>query len=317
MGGGGPKETTSTNVTKTEPPGYIAPYAIELANRSGQLANRPYTPYPGVQVAPLNAYHQTAMNTGAQRAVAGSPSVRSAQNMVGNTLGGDYLGKGAYSNSIAGVDNPYLNNVVNNSNQDIVKAFQSGVIPQTNANFARSGAFGGSAWQQANSENSRQLVNELAKNTSNIRYQDYMNQQQLAENLANRQTQMYGNERANMLNAAGQSIPLANQDYTDVQNLLGIADISRDYEQTLANQNYQNFLNEQNWPLQNLDILANAIRTSMGGGTTSVSSAALPSVNPTASMIGGGLAGGTLGYALGGNTGGAVGAGLGALASYL
>ncbi|MFA5135689.1 MAG: hypothetical protein WC505_07960 [Patescibacteria group bacterium] len=316
--GGGTTTSTGTTITKSEPPEYIKPYSVELANRANSLSNRPYQGYGGEQVAALNEYHNAGMSTIANRANGGDATFNAANGQARNTLNGGYLGQGAYGNAMAGVDNKYLNDVINNTNSDVVRAFQNGTMPQTDASFARSGAFGGSAWQQANAENNRQMASELAKNTSNLRMQDYQTQQQLAENMAERQTGAWGAERGNMMGMVGAGQQLSNQVYTDAQNMLGVGDIYRDYQQTLDNQNYQNFLNQQNWPLQNLDILSNAIRTSMGGGGTSTQTGTMPTVNRTASMIGGGMAGAGLGSALGGGGyGTAAGAGLGALAGLL
>lgn len=315
--GGGNTTSTGTSISKVEPPDYIKPYSIQLANRSAALSNRPYQPYTGEQVAPLNAQHNLGLNMVQHRATNGDPTFYAANEQAKNTLTGQYLGQGAYKNAMAGVDNPYLNDVINRTNADITRSFTNATMPQTDTSFARQGAFGGSAWQQANSENNRQMAEEVAKNTSNLRMSDYQTQQQLAENLAQRQTAQYGAERGNMMGMVGQGQALSNQFYTDAQNLLGVGDVYRDYQQTLDNQNYQNFLNQQNWQLQNLDILANSIRTAMGNGGTTTQTGTMPSVNRTASMIGGGLTGASLGSSMGGGYGAAAGGALGALAGYL
>lgn len=316
-GGGGNTTSTGTTITKNEPPAYIQPYSIDLANRASALSKRSYTPYAGEQVAPLNSYHQTGMSMTQDRAANGDPTFNAADTQAQKTLNGNYLGQGAAVNSMAGVNNPYLQGVIDNTNADITRQFTNSTMPQTDASFARAGAFGGSAWQQANAENNRQMASELAKNTTNIRMNDYLQQQNLAESLAERQTAAFDAERARQTGMVGTGQTLSNQAYTDAQNMLGVGDIQRDYTQTVDNQNYQNFLNKQNWDLQNLDILSNAIRTSMGGGGTSTQTATMPSVNRTASMIGGGMAGASLGSALGGTTGGIAGAGLGALSGLL
>lgn len=341
-----PANTTSK--TTTSAPEYLQPSILSLVKRSSDLSNRKYQQYNGQQVAPLTQQHNQALGLIQNRATNGSPLMTNATNQTNKTLAGGYMGQGAYKNpyanmntatknSMAGVDNKYLNQVINNTNQDVTRAFTNSTMPQTDASFARSGAFGGSAWQQANSENNRQMASELAKNTSNLRYQDYSTQQGLAENYANRQSQsmqnqqQYGQQYANQqqqafdaerqrqMSSVGQGQQLSNQSYTDAQNLLGAGDVRRDYSQSMNNIGYQNFMNQQNWPLQNLDILANAIRTSMGGGGSSVSQSQLPGINKASSMFGGAAAGGALGSALsnGSGYGAAGGAGLGALASLL
>lgn len=367
MGGGGNTTSTGTTITKNEPPAYIQPYSVDLANRASELSNRAYTPYTGEQVAPLNSQHTLGLNMIQNRAQNGDPTFNAANEQAKNTLDGKYLGQGAYQNqglgignqylsniasqqgqrnALAGADNPYLNNVIANTNADIVRTFQNSTMPQTDASFARSGAFGGSAWQQANAENNRQMTQELLKNESNLRMADYNNQLQLSENLANRNQQAdafnrqaylsdYGQrqdaaenyaqrqqaafdaERGRQMGMVAAGQQLSNQPYQNGQQMLGVGDVLRDYQQTQDNQLYQNYLNAQNWPLQNLDILANAIRTSMGGGGTTTQTGTMPSVNRTANMVGGAIGGATLGNSLGGGYGAAAGGALGALAGYL
>lgn len=313
-GGGGGGKTTSSTIAQA--PKYLKPYIVDMMGRADGLSDRPYQAYSGEQVAPLNAQHQLGMNMVKNRAQNGDPTFNAANTQTRNTLSGNFLGQGAYRNEMAGMNNPFLDQVINNTNSDITRSFTNSTMPQTDASMARAGAFGGSAWQQANAENNRQMAAELAKNTANMRMNDYQTQQQLSENLADRQSQAWAQERANMMQSVGQGQQLSNQAYTDAQNMLGAGDITRDYQQTMDNQRYQNFLNQQNWPLQNLDILGNAISRAMGSGGSSVSSSSMPTVNRTASMIGGALAGGSLGSSYG-NAGTAAGAGLGALSGLL
>ena len=316
-GGGGPSSTTSTNKTVNEPPAYVAPYAVQLMKTAGDLAKRPYDPKLQQQVAPLTAAHNSGMNTVVNRAVNGSPIFNAASTQARNTLNGAYMGPAA-RNSMAGVDNPYLQSVINNTNSDVTREFMNSTMPQADASMARAGAFGGSAWQQQNSENNRQMAAELAKNTSNLRFQDYLGQQGLAESQAQRNQAAFDAERQRQVGSLGAAQTLANQPYTDAMQLLGVGDIQRTQSQDMLNAQYQNLLNKQNWPLQNLDILQNAIRTTMGSGGSSVQTAQLPKVSNTGSLIGGGLAGMQLGGALGnslygaGSTGANVSAGLGA-----
>jgi|CXWL01.1.fsa_nt_gi hypothetical protein len=317
MGGGGPSSTTSTTTNVTAPPAYVQGQAVELLNRASDLSNRPYDPALSQKVAPLTAAHQAGMNLVTNRAANGSPILNAGNAQATNTLQGAYMGPAA-KNSMAGVNNPYLQKVINSTNQDITRSFLNSTMPQTDASMARAGAFGGSAWQQANAENNRQMASELAKNTSNLRYQDYLGQQGLAESQAQRDQSAFDSERQRQVGSLGAAQTFANQPYTDAMQLLGVGDIQRTQEQDFLNAQYQNLLNQQNWPLQNLDILQNAIRTSMGNGGSSVQSAQLPKVSSTSGMIGGGLAGMQLGGALGnslygaGSTGANVGAGLGA-----
>lgn len=81
--------------------------------------------------------------------------------------------------------NPYFDKNVNKAMGDIMRNYQEAIAPGTNANFARAGAFGGSAWQQANERNQRGLGEALG-NTANSMYSGN-----------------YGQERQNQMQAFG------------------------------------------------------------------------------------------------------------------
>lgn len=133
--------------------------------------------------------------------------------------------------------NPYLNQVVNKSMGDITRNYNEAIAPETNANFARAGAFGGSAWQQANERNQRGLGEALGNTANQMRYQDYGDTQ-------NRQMQAYG--LLPSVSAAGQGV---------AQNLYSMGQ------------------NVQNQDANQLGILGNAVGVGMGGAGQSTTGA--------------------------------------------
>lgn len=133
--------------------------------------------------------------------------------------------------------NPYLDQVVNKSMGDITRNYNEAIAPETNANFARAGAFGGSAWQQANERNQRGLGEALGNTANQMRYQDYGDTQ-------HRQMQAYG--LLPSVSAAGQGV---------AQNLYGMGQ------------------NVQNEGANQLGILGNAVGVGMGGAGKSTTGA--------------------------------------------
>lgn len=133
--------------------------------------------------------------------------------------------------------NPYLDQVVNKSMGDITRNYNEAIAPETNANFARAGAFGGSAWQQANERNQRGLGEALGNTANQMRYQDYGDTQ-------NRQMQAYG--LLPSVSAAGQGV---------AQNLYGMGQ------------------NVQNEGANQLGILGQAVGVGMGGAGQSTTGA--------------------------------------------
>lgn len=269
-GGGG--DSGGTQVTRSEPPKYVAPYAKELMTRAGKLSNQPYKGYTGNRVAPLTSQHQQAIRGITKRATQGNRATNAAENMLTQVASGKFLSPET---------NPYLQSNVESAQRDV----------RTALGGQQRGAFGNTGMDYS-----------LGKALGDATNQVY--------------SQNYDQERQRQMQAAVLAPQYAQQDYQDYQNLLGAGDISRQAQQENLNQRYQSWLDRRNAPYQNLDVLANAIRTTMGGGGTSTISGTPYQSNRTANMIGGGMAGYGIGQQIGqgyGGYGAAGGAILGSL----
>lgn len=286
MGGGGSSgPSTTTSISKSEPPAYTQPYSEDMLRRAGDLSSAPYKPYTGQLIQPLNADQTTGLQMTSNRARNGSPLMNASQQQLQATVRGDYL-------------DPSTNPAWAPMSKAITDAYSKGTAAQTDAAFAKAGAFGGSGYSN----------------------QTEVNQRALGESLQSAAGGLYNNERLNQMRATQQAPQMAESDYRDAQAMLGSGDVQRQEGQDQLNQQYQQFLQAQQWPYQNMDILANAIRTSMGGGGTNTTTAPNPyQPNRTAQALGGG----TLGYGLAqafspqGQNYGPYGAAAGALGGYL
>jgi len=312
-GGGSspPAETKTTQVM--ELPAYVEPYAKQMMKDAGQLASNPYEQYPYQRIAGLTPQHYAGLDMTTQRAINGSPIVNEAQKHATNVFDDTYMNKGL---DLAGQQNPYQGqaNPYSGSNQymegmidkgasNITDHYNDVVIPQLGAMDRNSGAYGNSGVQATRANAQEQLLEQLSNNENQFRFQDYGQQAQLAETGLNRNAQLagqqqlntlgtYGNERANQMGTMEFSGALADQDYKDMQNLLGVGDIYRNVEQQQLDNQYNDWTQYQNWPYQQLDVLQNAIGTNLGSNTSNISSApnAYAQSN-TAQNIGMGLAG--------------------------
>ena len=123
----------------------------------------------------------------------------------------------------------------------------------------------------------------------------------------------YQQERTRQVQAAGLAPQIAGQDYADMQALLGVGDVRRQFSQDELNLAYQTWLQQQQYPYQQLDVLSNAIRGATGGGTTSQTAPNPYQPSPTAAMLGGGLAGAGIGSMINGSTGAGYGAAAGSV----
>jgi len=118
----------------------------------------------------------------------------------------------------------------------------------------------------------------------------------MANNLGNIAAQMYGqnytNERNNMMGAAGQALGYGQSDWQDINALMGAGDTTRQLSQDQLTQAYNDWQQKQNYPLQQLDILGNAINMAVGNQGSTLSTAPNPyQSNTAATALGAGLAG--------------------------
>lgn len=96
------------------------------------------------------------------------------------------------SNPYLGKDNPYLTDKINAAQGDLVRNYNLTTQPAYNTAMAKSGSFGNAGVQQMNENAQRNLQKSLGDVSTNMRGQDYTNQQQLymqdrAQNLQNYQ----------------------------------------------------------------------------------------------------------------------------------
>lgn len=176
--------------------------------------------------------------------------------------------------------NPYLRNTVNQALNDV-----SGKV---NSQFGGNG-YGTTAHQETLTRNLAQTANDAYG-------------------------QNYANERNNQMKGMAVADQMGNIDYNNAQQLIGVGDIQRQESQDQLNNQYTDWLAQQNQPYRQLDVLANSLGAAVNG-QGSVQAAGYASnpytANRYANAVGGALGGYSLGSALGDNGGyGALAGGL-------
>lgn len=122
----------------------------------------------------------------------------------------------------------------------------------------------------------------------------------LGDTAANIYGTNYNNERTNQMRGMAFAPQMQNIDYQDLQALSGAGDARQQLSQQYLNQGYDNFLEAKNYPYQQLDVMGNAIRATMGaGGTTSTTGPNPNQSSPVASALGGAALGSSVGSMLG------------------
>lgn len=232
MFGGG--DQTSTSVQ--ELPAWAQPIAQDIWNNGSQaIGNQDPTaaqsPYP--TVAPMNQAQLTGMGMTLGRGLSGSPLEDSGQGYANYMLG-----KGPQADPYSTQANPYMGygpafqDMLTTSNNALADSFARGTGAQTTANFARAGAQGGSAQQEAETANANQLAGILGNNTNSLLQSQFNNsgnmfaqQQALASN-------SYGNSMGNLNNILGQVGALSGLDYRNAAAVSGVGNQQFGYSQS-------------------------------------------------------------------------------------
>lgn len=249
-----------TVTTQQQLPSFLQPYAPLYAQMGFDLSQMPYNPYPYETVAGFSQDQQAAMDAVRQRAAAGSPVVNAAQQQALSTINGDYLNPQS---------NPYLQQTYDLAANRMTDAYSRGTAAQTDANFARAGAFGGSAW------NERQQANE----------------QSLGDSLAMLGNQIFGNnyqrERQNQLGMSQFAPNFGAQDYRDAEALLNIGGMQQGLGQQYLTDDYSRFQQAQQYPYQQFQTFGQMFNPALGSQSTQTS----PGVSPINGLLGGALGG--------------------------
>lgn len=247
---GGSDTTTSTSAA----PPWVQDYSNNYLNKANDVSNTPYNQSPNTAIDP-NAAQTTAWNAIQNRALSGSPVQGAANQTLQNTLQGGFLN-----------GNPYLDQMVNKAQGDLVRNYNNVTGPAIDAAGVRSGSFGNSG------------VASTALDSQN----------QLQQNMANIDMQMrgqnYATERQNQQSALGFAPQYAANDYQDANQLLQAGNQQGQFAQNQANQNLNWWQQAQQYPTQQLNNMGTALNNVMGTSKTQTTTTPGPS---TGAQIGG------------------------------
>lgn len=234
--------------TQFQPPDYTQDLWKNYTNLAGQIASTPMSSYQGMTVAPMNGTQQAAVDMTTDRAMNGAPDLNQARGAMGDMAGGAYVNSNPYVNS------PYVDRVIQDNAQQMANANQAGTAAQTDSAFARQGAFGGSAYQNAQQQNTQGLNTAVGQ---------MANQYQLQN--ATLGSQSYQNDMGNMVNAANTTGNLSQDDWKSIQAMMGVGNDQQTYQQNLLNASQNAFNQQQQYPYSQLDYLGNALSRASGG----------------------------------------------------
>lgn len=179
---------------------------------------------------------------------------------IASNAGESYLRDVLGGKYLSPESNPYLQSGVQQAQQDVMTAMGG----------ARRGAFGNTGMDYS-------LGKALGDSTNKV------------------YSQNYDLERQRQSQAASMAPQYSQLRSQNAQNLLNSGNYLRNIQQSELDTKYQDWINKKNFPLQQLDVLGNALRTTMGGGGTSSMTGAGTSPNRFAGAAGGAMTGAQLG----------------------
>lgn len=268
----------------TQLPGFVQPYAEGYLQRAQQVADMPYQQYTGQRVAGMDPWQSMGYQAQANRALQGNPMMQQAQTALGGYMGPQ---QGATRNPYAGQGNPYLQQQIDTTLGDVSRGWNMVQAPGWETRKQRSGSFGNEgvamAEQMARSDTQRNMGNIA----SQMRFQDYTQQQQMAEQFAQREDAMRNANAGRGLQAIGMAPALAQADYMDIDRLTQSGQAMQGQQQKELDNAYAQFLESRNYPREQLDVMGQALGRSYGQQTSSTQ----PGVSGGAQALGGGLTG--------------------------
>lgn len=264
----------STSVSTPELPAWYTSALQNLIGKGAAIADQPQEAYQGQRIANFTAPQQQAFDLTQQQVGGWRPGLQQAQDLA--TQSSTY-NPGALSQFMS----PYQSGVVNEIGRLGNQNFNENLLPAANAAFTGAGQFGSSRNQDA--------VNRAARDT----------QQNISGLQANALNQGFNTANQNYLNWAGQG-QKGSQLMSDLAARgqgLGTADVGAlsavgGAQQQQGQQNldwaYQQFLNQQQQPTQNLAMMNSIIRgLNLPTQTTTTQSNFQPGVSASNNLLGG------------------------------
>lgn len=144
-----------------------------------------------------------------------------------------------YSNPYLGRDNPYLTDKINQAQGDLVRNYNLTSQPAFNSAMVNSGSFGNAGVQQMNENAQKNLQSEMGDISTNLRGQDYQNQQQMYQWDQNFGRSLYndayGQNMQNLTTGVGLLGTLAGYNANDLTNGTTIQNTPLNYWQQFSN----------------------------------------------------------------------------------
>ena len=270
-----PSQPTNVTNTSTSIPDYAKPYVEKLLGKTEALSETPYQTYDRERIAGFTPMQQQAFQ-GAQGMQTSGLSGLGGQYAGAATLGAlgtnyDPYATGQFSGDQAQqYMSPYMQSVVDIQQREAQR--QADIAgTQQSSQATKSGAFGGGRQAIMDAEAAR----NLAMQKGDIQARGLQSSYEQAQAQFNRDQQLREQSRQygaglglqglqTALQGAGQMGQLGGQQFAqgmDINKLqAGYGGQQQQQEQNIRSQQYQDFLNQQNYPYKQLGFMSDMLR---------------------------------------------------------
>jgi hypothetical protein len=291
---GGSSPSVPTSTSQTTIPEYAKPYAEKALGKAEALTESPYQAYGGQRMATATPEQQAVrQNVAAMQQpgqFAAGTGLAAAGGLGALGAGQQYMAMATDPMAQQAFMSPYMQNVVDLQKQEAIRDAQKGQLMQ-NLGAARQGTYGGARQLLAGTERERNLQQNLANiqaTGAQKAYEDAMRGMQFGTT-AGIQGAQAATQAGATLGQLGIGQQQAGIDLAKAQEAFGA--MGQAEQQKALDLQYQDFLQQQQYPYKQLGFMSDILRGSANlagtGGKTVYE--APPSV---ASQIGGlGLAG--------------------------
>ena len=262
--GGGGSNGGSSQTTQSIPD-ELKPLASAYTNKAIGLSNQQFNPYQGQRNADLNTTQNLGIGMVQNRALNGDATVNAGSQFLQNTMN---AGKqGATANPYAG-PNPYLDAMVNKSQQAVANNFNTMTKPQTETAMANSGSFGNSGLTEQLQNQQKAAVTQMADISNSMYGNAYNTQAQMGESFAARNDAARQNQTQNGMGAAQLGLQYGNQAYTDAAQLGKAGQVQQDQNQNNLDFNYNQYQDASNLPYKQLSAMSGVFGSNLGGSSS-------------------------------------------------
>lgn len=258
-----PSQPTSQNVTQTSIPEYARPYVERMLGKSEALSGTPYQKYGGERIAGFTPLQQQAFQNVANLAPAQqlgtATQMGGIAGLQGMGAGQQYAQQATSPGSMAAYMSPYTQLALEPQMREAARRSSMEGLQQQNRAI-QSGAFGGSRAALMEAERLRNLgqqQQDIYGRGMQTAFEQARQAQQFGADLGLRGAGM-GLQAAQTLGQLGQT--QFGQQKDVIQGQLSAGEQQRALEQQRLSQHYQDFLNQRQYPYQQLAFMSDMLR---------------------------------------------------------